>query len=243
MHSSYFPSNNPGNVRKTEWKGQGNNPVTHFGNNPVSNPTPSTSMAVAPVPMDIDRMDSKGKGPSLPPTCYNCKQEGHLAQNCPHCLIQEVYKGVSLYEWIQCHEKVAMSKKEKADFIQDLLQQEHWAEFLGDSNLDTDMSSDSGLSFVVHDSDSTSCNPSEEAHLEDQEWSYSDDDNTLLKKQKQMDDDIDTNWYSFLKDHQQYQSHKVHCDFGKMCTIVPNFIGGAVFPTLIKGIVNTTVCP
>jgi hypothetical protein len=85
MYSSYFPSNNPGNARKTEWKGQGNNPVTHFGNNPVSTPVPT-----APVPMDIDRVDSKGKGPSPCPTCYNCKQEGHLAWNCPRCLIQDL---------------------------------------------------------------------------------------------------------------------------------------------------------
>jgi hypothetical protein len=90
MHSSYFPPSNTGNMRKTEWKGQGNNPVTHFGNNPVSTPTPSTSVAAAPVPMDIDCADSKGMGPSLCPTCYNCKQEGHLARNCPRRLIQDL---------------------------------------------------------------------------------------------------------------------------------------------------------
>jgi hypothetical protein len=89
IHSSYFPSTTTGNAHKTEWKGQGNNPVTHFGNNPVSTTLSATTVAATPVPMDIDHADSKRKGPSSHPTCYNCKQEGHLARHCPRYLVQD----------------------------------------------------------------------------------------------------------------------------------------------------------
>jgi hypothetical protein len=39
--------------------------------------------------MDIDQVDSKGKTPSSRITCYNCKQEGHLACHCPCRSIQD----------------------------------------------------------------------------------------------------------------------------------------------------------
>jgi hypothetical protein len=71
MHTSYSPSSHS-NPHKNEWKNPANNLVTHFGNNPVAT-TSKTTTTTAPVPMDINRADSKGKTPSSHVTCYNCK--------------------------------------------------------------------------------------------------------------------------------------------------------------------------
>ena len=38
-------------------------------------------------PMDMDRQRSRC---TMPFTCYNCKEEGHLAQDCPHPQVDKV---------------------------------------------------------------------------------------------------------------------------------------------------------
>jgi hypothetical protein len=62
MHTSYSPFSHS-NSRSHEWKNPTNNPVTHFGNNPVSTSTSMTTTTTTLVPMDIDRADSKGRHP------------------------------------------------------------------------------------------------------------------------------------------------------------------------------------
>ncbi|KAJ7808829.1 hypothetical protein B0H13DRAFT_1668446 [Mycena leptocephala] len=127
------------------------------------------------------------------------------------------YENVTLFEWIQCSEKKARNKKERAEFADEIAITEAWAqkkkshrEPVSHDASDSDSDGSDFDDFIEHDSDS-----------EDGD--------------SQIDFSEDECIHAFLPAHKAlYESHSVYCDFRKLKTHIPNFLGGAV-PRSDKG--------
>ncbi|KAJ7832809.1 hypothetical protein B0H13DRAFT_1654044 [Mycena leptocephala] len=92
------------------------------------------------------------------------------------------YENVTLFEWIQCSEKKARNKKERAD-----------------------------------------------------DWDWDDSDVTIVEKENRKRKNYRIIRHPFLPEHKaMYKSHSAHCDFRKLNSTIPNFLGGAV-PRSDKG--------
>ncbi|KAJ7698785.1 hypothetical protein B0H16DRAFT_1484340 [Mycena metata] len=159
------------------------------------------------------------------------------------------YENVTLYEWIQCSEVEMRSRKERAEFEADMELTEKWAKN-GTGDYDdmngTDHSDDEGDNysdlddFILHDDESELSNDEDsdagkETDDSDYDWDSDTDDATVVRKEKKKSSSYKAVRHAFLPEHKAlYLSHSVHCDFRKIKTIIPNFLGGAV-PRADKG--------
>ncbi|KAJ7720723.1 hypothetical protein B0H16DRAFT_1335940, partial [Mycena metata] len=66
------------------------------------------------------------------------------------------------------------------------------------------------------------------------EWDSDDDDATIAAKARRSAKNRRTVMYPFLSNHPRFRTHAASCDFSKMRTVIPNFIGGAL-PRSDKG--------
>ncbi|KAJ7740538.1 hypothetical protein B0H16DRAFT_1324385, partial [Mycena metata] len=156
-----------------------------------------------------------------------------------------VYERVTLYEWIQCSEKKARTKRERAQFEEDETIRGVWvdkpdkARGFNDGYESDDDTSDLDLDdFLERDSDSdydSELTDSGESDNNDSDWDSDDDDDTVVRKEHSKQKNYRLTMHPFLPEHKAiYKSHAVHCDFRKVVSTVPNFLGGAV-PRADKG--------
>ncbi|KAJ7764348.1 hypothetical protein B0H16DRAFT_1310771, partial [Mycena metata] len=147
-----------------------------------------------------------------------------------------VFENVTLYEWVQCSAKKRRTKKEQADFLAELEaeskyripshknQFQHYIMTSSDDS-DADYSDNYNSDEDVSDEqDILSCS----------DWDTDDDDETVYIKQAKIDKRRRIPNHPFLKDHPKFKTHCVACDFSKLDSVIPNFIGGAL-PRADKG--------
>ncbi|KAJ7026445.1 hypothetical protein C8F04DRAFT_873449, partial [Mycena alexandri] len=120
-----------------------------------------------------------------------------------------IYENVSLYKWVQCSNKKARSKKELEKLREELLISKLFS---------------ARRSSVL----------SEESPSEDSELEWEDSDRASESGSSSDLSNRHPVTYPFLPRHPRFMTHAASCDFRKMGTIIPNFIGGAL-PRADKG--------
>ncbi|KAJ7793155.1 hypothetical protein B0H13DRAFT_1935544 [Mycena leptocephala] len=154
------------------------------------------------------------------------------------------YEHVNLYEWVQCSEKKARSRKECREFEETVKIQheldgvEENEEGIGlDRDVEPDYDADNDLDDFIDDdladSDISTENNSDSDGESD--WNSEDEDAIIVEKENQKLKADRITRHSFLPAHKAaFMTHAVHCDFQKLDKIIPNFMGGAI-PRADKG--------
>ncbi|KAJ7819661.1 hypothetical protein B0H13DRAFT_1921613 [Mycena leptocephala] len=152
-----------------------------------------------------------------------------------------IYENVNLYEWVQCSEKKARSRKERREFEEQVkihneltendegiaFNQDYEPEYDADSDLDDFIDDDLAESDISIENNSDSDN--------DSDWNSEDEDAIIVEKENQKSKAHRVTRHPFLPAHEAaFMTHAVHCDFKKLDNIIPNFMGGAV-PRADKG--------
>ncbi|KAJ7441884.1 hypothetical protein FB451DRAFT_1058020 [Mycena latifolia] len=143
-----------------------------------------------------------------------------------------VFENVTLYEWVQCSDKRVRSAKERHVFAQEIQMQSHLIVRQTCKNSVHGESDDGDSDFEFSDDEDLSYNDSEV--FSDSDWETDDDDEVIASKQAKLDKLRKPIRYPFLPGHPKYLSHDVLCDFSKVNSVIPNFIGGAL-PRADKG--------
>lgn len=142
------------------------------------------------------------------------------------------FENVTLLEWIQCGDKKARTKKQKEVFLNELAWFQKLSE--GDNFSEQDGEGVLGDSDASDDEDYSGGTPSIDDEDSSSEWETDDDDYTIISKQRKSDRDRRPRRFPFLPGHPRYKTHTATCDFRRLSTIIPNFIGGAL-PRSDKG--------
>ncbi|KAJ7746063.1 hypothetical protein B0H16DRAFT_1321453, partial [Mycena metata] len=149
-----------------------------------------------------------------------------------------IFENVSLYEWVQCSVKSCRSKKERKEFEAYLasLETHQPGTPTGLSAYptreDDDFDEDSDDEYLVSADEDTFDLDNE--ILSDTDWDTDDDDETVDRKQAKHDKSRSAKSYPYLRAHPRFLSHHVSCDFSRLHSMIPNFIGGAL-PRADKG--------
>ncbi|KAJ7163699.1 hypothetical protein C8R46DRAFT_901899, partial [Mycena filopes] len=123
------------------------------------------------------------------------------------------YESVNLYEWIQCSDKKSRNKKEREQYFEHLNFKKDLQTSGSDDGADGSDASDDESElddFIVHDGNS----------------------DTSSSEEEDFDSDDDSDWS--LNDEDDMHTHGVHCDFTRLDSMIPNFLGGAI-PRADKG--------
>ncbi|KAJ7120559.1 hypothetical protein C8R43DRAFT_844164, partial [Mycena crocata] len=126
-----------------------------------------------------------------------------------------IYNNVSLYEWIQCYERKIRTKQERADFDYDLLMAKYLA---------TDGYEAAKVKLVKDEQDDHDSRLLQNSY----------DDEVVVSRHVEAEKNRKPARHPFTTDHPLFLSHSVSCDFNRIHTVIPNFIGGAV-PRSDKG--------
>ncbi|KAJ7102080.1 hypothetical protein C8R44DRAFT_555561, partial [Mycena epipterygia] len=133
-----------------------------------------------------------------------------------------VYNNVTLYEWIQCSEKKARNQKERIERLEEE----------GESLDCEDDLEDEEDYFSQEEIMLDHAQSQEEEDISD--WETDDEDEVIVNKQAELDSRRKPTRHAFIPAHPLSLSHAVSCDFSRLNTIIPNFIGGAI-PRSDKG--------
>jgi hypothetical protein len=146
-----------------------------------------------------------------------------------------IYSSLSVYEWTQCSSKKPRNKQEKAEFKEKVLlsrylkpsvqPEKKYREAKGSSE-----DEDDGDYECIEES--TFSPAPEEVYNSD--WCDGDDDWTIVQKQELIDKVNKPTWHPFTSKHDLYLTHAASCNFRKLTTVIPNFIGSPV-PRADKG--------
>ncbi|KAJ7709293.1 hypothetical protein B0H16DRAFT_1344639, partial [Mycena metata] len=131
-----------------------------------------------------------------------------------------VFENVNLYEWIQCGDKRARTSKQRIDFQREI-----------ELRAALSVSARRVFSESSSGSEDDDFEPEDLLSEEDDscsDWETEDDEQVIVKKQKKLDRGRRARSHPFLVDHPRYKSHSATCDFQRMRTFIPNFIGGAL---------------
>ncbi|KAJ7085288.1 hypothetical protein C8R44DRAFT_752888 [Mycena epipterygia] len=137
-----------------------------------------------------------------------------------------VYNNVTLYEWIQCSEKKARNQKERIEFEDELrlakyMKADYYRAAIRRLEEEGNVSARE-----------SSAQSQEEEDISD--WETDDEDEVIVNKQAELDSRRKPTRHAFIPAHPLFLSHAVSCDFSRLNTIIPNFIGGAI-PRSDKG--------
>ncbi|KAJ7163730.1 hypothetical protein C8R46DRAFT_875283, partial [Mycena filopes] len=149
------------------------------------------------------------------------------------------YESVNLYEWIQCSDKKSRNKKEREQYFEHLNFKKDLQTSGSDDGADGSDASDDESElddFIVHDGNSDTSSSEEEDFDsdDDSDWSLNDEDDVILRKEKVKNRNKRIVRHAFLLGHPQMHTHGVHCDFTRLDSMIPNFLGGAI-PRADKG--------
>jgi hypothetical protein len=136
-----------------------------------------------------------------------------------------VFENVNLYEWIQCAEKKARTPKERQLFKNSITQSKSLTSFERNGIFSISRSVDSEVEDLDYECSTDDGEFS--SVFSDSDWESDDDDETITSKQAAFDKAHRPIRYPFMTGHPCYESHAVSCDFKRINTTIPNFIGGA----------------
>ncbi|KAJ7917959.1 hypothetical protein B0H13DRAFT_1535830, partial [Mycena leptocephala] len=134
-----------------------------------------------------------------------------------------IYSNLTLYEWVQCSEKKKRSPKERAEF-----------EAEEDKSDDDGRLEDEFDDFEDFTDEHTPGNENQEDHDDVSDWETDDEDEVILDKQAKLEKSRKPKNHAFMPKHPLFPSHSVTCDFSRLTSIIPNFIGGSI-PRSDKG--------
>ncbi|KAJ7182678.1 hypothetical protein C8R43DRAFT_868814, partial [Mycena crocata] len=170
------------------------------------------------------------------------KQEGRFIPNSgvdDYRYRPVIYNNVTLYEWIQCSAKKKMSIRERTAFeeeirMSEILRPEYYkaaVRRLREEDDDLDLDEDRLEDDAEYDEG--------QADMDDQQdevsdWETDDDDDVIWDKQSRIDKNKKPRRHPFLPRHPLFPTHIVSCDYSRLATIIPNFIGGSM-PRSDKG--------
>ncbi|KAJ7086960.1 hypothetical protein C8R44DRAFT_548657, partial [Mycena epipterygia] len=195
--------------------------------------------------MDIDGENEDDEGDSVPIGKQDGKFVGASGVD-DYRYRPVVYNNVSLYEWIQCADRKARTKRERAEFDDEILmakylrkdwyvaamQKRQGDNYDNEDTLEADFNDDDeyfeGSIYAVP----TSSSLHDDGDVSD--WETDDDDETVAAKHAEMNKQRKPARHAFATGHPLFLSHSVSCDFNKVYTVIPNFIGGAL-PRADKG--------
>ncbi|KAJ7784229.1 hypothetical protein B0H16DRAFT_1273780, partial [Mycena metata] len=156
------------------------------------------------------------------------------------------YESLNLYEWVQCSEKKARTRREPREFEEylklhsDLNEEEMNQSGTSDDGSDEDFEFDdldSNLDDFIEDDLNSEASLRESGDTSDDEidWSSEEEDELIVEKQRKREAAHRIPRLPFLPAHlAAFKTHSVHCDFRKLDNVIPNFIGGAI-PRADKG--------
>ncbi|KAJ7028484.1 hypothetical protein C8F04DRAFT_963937 [Mycena alexandri] len=122
------------------------------------------------------------------------------------------YNNMTLYEWVQCYAKMMKTVK-------------YTDEFLEDEPNDEENDQDIALETEILNS---------ELKDDESDWETDDEDDEILEKEAKKRKENKPVDHPFMPKHALFLSHSVSCNFDKLYTTIPNFIGGSI-PRSDKG--------
>ena len=147
-----------------------------------------------------------------------------------------IFDNVTIYEWIQCASKKMRTYKERSAFKarlppakQSKSQGDHEPNVESEYNSASDDDDWDDPDFKHEDSPDD-----ESAVYSDSDWNTDDEDEVIAKKQATKDKNSKPLSYPFMFSHPQFKTHSVSCNFDRIHTVIPNFLGGSL-PRSDKG--------
>ncbi|KAJ7844243.1 hypothetical protein B0H14DRAFT_3455688 [Mycena olivaceomarginata] len=160
----------------------------------------------------------------------------------------QIYENVTLFEWVQCSIKKKRTANERAAFEEELkltkylhadyhraamkrLEEEGEYLYEEEGLFEDEPEVDGeflGLPYENEDAENTL------ADDDMSDWETDDEDDTILEKETILGRTRKPRRHAFLPKHPLFPSHSVTCDFERLHTVIPNFIGGSI-PRSDKG--------